>query len=1021
MMARAALTAKLAAIFDVLDAPYFGLTYVITVTATLEELKEVINEVAGLKSIYDGARRNNKGEALFYMEVGRKQVPIANYGTGNYPNDRYHIRQHAYNEPDFGRNYKDISFYNLVTGKTVQLPRDMGDDPTIPKSNTNFSQRPVVEPTTPQYVIGESTPIPEYQRIENINTMQPFSPAPTPAAESPIDVDPSPEASEGPEGPDTPEPSATPVEPYIIEDRPARRQETIVDPYDNFRRRWDAREDDDESPSGGYNIDNVATETDHDRLAQHRAYTDYARPLILKWAAPMSVPIYDGADVIEAWVPALQKMDRVYVGFIAAKVIERCIMHSGLTDESPHIKNANAMARTWINAAFGIYEEDLIRDSPLSPLSRDPIKIKAGMTMIECETAILTAYSRTAQAWFEETYREAFNTYVKNNITAFIHTADVVIYTSTEKSRFLPRQFFVDSVLQQCMYDASTQFFVELAQHAPPNEREIPLRLYLSLPPGFYDVPFLQHDEAAEALVGVLRVQVQAHLKAGGRGRMDGEPAWKYARILGEDKMLRQNVEFSPLTQCAVPAPQFQFDDASGLIIPAPVEDENKFPVPEIVKWPLLHLRYVIQNSEFAVPHASWHNSRLARVLRWRAYIRMVFATLETPGLVGEDTKIYEWPSQFNIHDPINGNVSRHGVRMFPKYTYRALDGTLGGAKGTVDDNESVLTTIINMSYDRKLRSAWTPTPENPEVIIEPGEMHTYQRHPADGGDKNMRFLVMKRDKDEIAADTNPLPFMQCSLIVHKKKNANANSLTKWAVENGNILQVAGVFRSNLYKGSQSYTDRGDYVHFMIKPRAVIESSVNYPIFRDNRIFLQREAFYNVFNMPTVIAKPLSGENGARFAILYTARPAYSIKAYKDFSTQRTVLDSRTGSDMHELVFDFSEPQTPLKPTDAMFLAGVGANKEAFAREMAARQLIPDMLYPAYFPPTRSFFALQGFQDDYDQYILRDLLTVSEYEIARMMGAVKLDKTYIKRTPEVYAKFARRARVIESLVRRFNQ
>jgi hypothetical protein len=379
----------------------------------------------------------------------------------------------------------------------------------------------------------------------------------------------------------------------------------------------------------------------------------------------------------------------------------------------------------------------------------------------------------------------------------------------------------------------------------------------------------------------------------------------------------------------------------------------------------------------------------------------MVFAVLETPNMVGTDTKMYEWPSQLNIHDPINGNVSRHGVRVFSKYTYR------GAPRGKMDDNEYVLTTIINMSYDRRLKSAWIPTPENPEVTIEPGEMHTYERRAPAGGDKNMRFIVLKRYKDELAADTNPFPYMQCSLIVHKEKNTNAESLVKWAVENGNILQVAGVFRGNLYKGSQSYTDRGDYAHFMIKPRGIIESSVLYPAFRDNRIFLQREAFYNVFNLPTILMKTIQPA-GAHFAIPYYAEGEYCDKAYKSVDTQKMTFNSRDPK-FGEQVQEMNEAQVQLKPTDPMYEFIADGPRE-YIRKLKARDLVPQFLYPVYFPPTRSFLALEGYQNEYDQSILQDLSTVSDYEIARMMGAAGLDDAYTKKTPEIFKKTSTRKR-----------
>jgi hypothetical protein len=815
----------------------------------------------------------------------------------------------------------------------------------------------------------------------------------------------------------------------VIHDESLPRARTapveIPDTYDEYRRRWTANKDDDELPAAasGLKIDNVMTETEHDRLMQHKAYTEYARPLIAKYAAPLTPTLYEGPDLIESWVP-LKKHDRMYAGFVAAKVVERCIMHAGLTQASYQIINANSMARTWVNACMGIYAGDAA--AAIVKVRGDIIE--AGMTMIEAETAMLSTLTGVLRLLYNDDYRTDLIEHMVTSIDDYITPADLLIYKELpnlkDAEKFLPREQFVDGVFQQCMHDAAAQFFADAAARRPMALREVPLRIYLGLPPGFWDIPLFGRDEHLEEKQEAMRERVRQRLESGARYALTEEEeedrarARDYARILSTDKMLRQNVEFAPLTQCAVPAPRFEWvNDGLNRVN---YEDEDGFPLPETIKWPLLHFRYVFQNTDFSLPHSSWHNSRMARSLRWQAFVRMVYAILNTPDVLSDGSKIYEWPSQLNMHDPMNNNAARHGVRVFPQYIYKNRDVT-SPQKGVVDNNEVVLTTVINLSYDRTFKSNWPTTENDPEVRVAPGDMHIYQRNTDPS--KNRRLIAQKHTDNEVMADTSPFPYMQCSIVVVKEPGKNPDSLTRLAVENGNMLQIGGVFKNHLYKGTQSYTDRGDYVHFMIKPRGVIESPLIYPIFRDNRLFLQRPAFYRVFNMPTIIAKPKPVQRdedvnpfeafgrgapqpaGAHFNIPYMPLPMYSDKAYKSFDTQRVAVGTVPGKEVHEVVRGVSEPQTALKPNDAMYLPT--KNKEELTYEFNTRGLIPELLYPLVFPPTRSFFGLEGFTSAYDEAILMDLVGVSEYEIARMMGGVRLNKSYVKRTAEAYERLSK--------------
>jgi hypothetical protein len=565
----------------------------------------------------------------------------------------------------------------------------------------------------------------------------------------------------------------------------------------------------------------------------------------------------------------------------------------------------------------------------------------------------------------------------------------------------MSKDHVVDGILLQCMHEAAAQFFVNMATKGASTARDVPLRLYLLLPPDFYDVSLFERNPELEEVKTSVRARIVARMEDAGR-EAEQTLEREYTRLLMTDKMMRQNVEFSPIVQCTAPAPLYEY--VSQILKPAdppyeyfyqslkPVEpvDEYGFPLPEPVKWPLLNFRYVINNGEYAVPHSSWHNSRYARVLRWQAFMRMVDMVLARDELLTDQTKVYEWSSQLHMHDPTNHNVSRHGINILPKYRYRSA----GSREGVTDDNETIITAVVNLSYDRTL--ALKDSSSTTKIL--PGEMYIYER--ADG--KTGKLVAEKRENKEFAVNMNPFLYMQCSIIVAKEATKRADSLTKMAVENGNLLQIAGVFRSNLYRGTQSYTDRGDYVNFMYKPRAVIESPLIYPVFRDNRIMLQRTALYEWFNLPMIITRATSST--LHWAVPYTPQPTYSDKAYKGFDTQRIMMDPRSEG-MAEIIRNLSEAQTPLRGADAMYAPVTG--KEAFAAEMKRRNLEVKLLYPVYLPPTRSLFLLDGFNNEYDQAILRDLLNVSEYEIARMMGATRLNTAYIKRTPEAYEKIVK--------------
>jgi hypothetical protein len=425
---------------------------------------------------------------------------------------------------------------------------------------------------------------------------------------------------------------------------------------------------------------------------------------------------------------------------------------------------------------------------------------------------------------------------------------------------------------------------------------------------------------------------------------------------------------------------------------------------------------YIIQNTDYNLPHASWHNSRFARSLRWQAFTRLVDHAVDVLGVARDDDKVkmYECPSVLGMHDPQYETSVKHGVKIYPKLTYAKRASRSDTFQ---DDNEVVFTAIINLSYDRTLRSSWTPTADDPLVELAPGGIYIYERRPA-GGDKNRRLLPMKHPGSaELIADASPFLYMQCSLVVVKdiSKATNEISVTRWAIENGNILQIAGVFRNILHKGAQTPTDRGEYTRFMTHPRMLIESEAVYHSFRDNRIFLQRAAVYNNFNLPFVIARPRPSQEeqrnpfersavepeGERVAFPYQTESAYTEKAYQSFDVQRKAFETSEA-----IKKACCEAQTPLKTDDPMYVAA--ATPAEFAQEVRGKyKLQPQFLYPVCLPPTRSFFALREFRNDYDEAILQDLLTVSEYEIARMMGATRLKSdTYQKRTPEAFKKIS---------------
>ena len=978
---------------DVANLAQVKRAIVITVTATPEELVAIENRIRA------GARAFNTKYASFpgrlvAISVTRSRKPRPGVPA---PNEQFTIDLVA-NPPFTSSKFDPIYLaYNQITPRPQLRPPPPPEDPTIPLSNTigvSFSSfepsqedvpqggdtqpmdfgEGVLEPEAPpspgkaakqfhyQDISDDKPATPEQFYYEDIFADEPETPAPVgrPAR--------------------APRKRKEPKEPIDIDDElagtVAEEPGTVIeDPYINYRRTWTTYDDPSTARAATtVKLDDVVNHSDYDMLMENRIYASYVEPIIT--ADNFEIPT---EPVIGAWLN-LPYLDRIYTGFIAIK----CIEHFMSYDE---MDEANAMVRVWLNAAFGIYYED---DLQHAPAEIEGNTLRAGMSPIECEAAMLNLLSRTATEIYKTAYEAGLQRFMLDHAADFVNAEDAAIYRRLRQTpnKLLPLPEMVDGILLQCMHESAAQFFVDLAGREAPTARDVPLRLYLLLPPDFYDVSLFDRDPDMDKLKQQLMTRIVEKLSLE-EERADLHTG-SYMRLLVADKMLRQNVEFSPIVQCTAPAPLYDYTTATGPVPSGPV-NEYGFPMPETVKWPLLNFRYMLNNGEYAVPHSSWHNSRYARILRSQAFIRMVDMACMKIGDVG---KVYEWSSQLHLHDPTNHNVSRHGIVILPKYRYRSPTSK----EGETDDNETIITAVVNLSYDRTLVTKWNGPQPPPESKVGPGEMFIYER----GDGRTGRLLAEKRKNRELATNMNPFMYMQCSIIVVGGGTRRPDSLVKLAVENGNILQVAGVFRSNLYRGSQAYTDRGDYVNFMYKPRSVIESPAIYPIFRDHRIMLQRAALYEWFNLPMIVAKEeVEGPQGLRWSVPYTPQPTYSDKAYKGFDTQRILLDPHAEG-TSEIIRNLSEAQTPLKPADAMYTLVTG--KEAFAAEMKRRNFEVKLLYPIYLPPTRSLFLMDGFNNEYDQSILRDLLNVTEYEIARMMGATRLNNAYIKRTPEAYEK-----------------